>query len=228
MGKGMLALRPAPFSVEDIEEWGSDLVLSMWTRHGMYAQHNRAVPFHVHLDNGGLSHTVGRKANPSDRDWEHLFLSLLLCRTALKAGLRVVIHCRVGLHRSGILAYVIFRCQGYGCDDSLRMLRELRPMAEEEMMKTSRNRPNGSAGKAEAIYQALVGYGFGDVGPDPRSTRLRLPLQSSIRAMAGGRSPFGEDAGYVDPRLRELHEAFRSLPQRSVWTTHMPGLRPSI
>jgi hypothetical protein len=82
---------------------------------------------------GRLRFPLDGAACPSaERDPEFL-LVLQRIQDELARGGRVYIHCSAGLHRTGMVAYALFRWAGLDHDASLSQIRELRELTATEL-----------------------------------------------------------------------------------------------
>lgn len=84
---------------------------------------------HVGLEkNGSVSHTHVPKAELRDDDTESLIATLAFIEECLKQSHRVVLHCRVGLHRTGLAFYLTLRKMGLSPAEALIELERIRPL----------------------------------------------------------------------------------------------------
>jgi len=69
----------------------------------------------------------------STSDWEYWLDAAIALKKVLDAGATVYLHCAAGIHRTGCLAYLYFRRDGYGTHESKRRVFKLRPVIEEQI-----------------------------------------------------------------------------------------------
>ena len=155
---GELALRPVPRSKEEVDEYEADLVVSLYqdSSAGHFDWEMWKDVNHLSVPLGSVSHTVGRKGTLRVKDWHSLVTSVFVVLHCLKRGLSVVVHCRVGLHRTGFLAYLVCRVGGQSQLEALSSLRQMRPLASEEMTLRNKNRPQSTLPKAEEAAQRVL------------------------------------------------------------------------
>ena len=58
----------------------------------------------------------------------------------LRKGCRVVVHCRQGLHRSGVAIYLVLRYLGVTDETSLRCMAEMRPEMHRQFLMKAKHR----------------------------------------------------------------------------------------
>ena len=68
----------------------------------------------------------------------------------------MVIHCRAGLHRTGVIIYLILRWAfDYSPNEATFAMEDMRPRMHREFFRRLPNRPEGLQPKAEYIFQEL-------------------------------------------------------------------------
>ena len=69
----------------------------------------------------------------STSDWVSWLDAAVALKKVLDAGATVYLHCAAGIHRTGSLAYLYYRRDGYGTHESRRMVYALRPVIEDQI-----------------------------------------------------------------------------------------------
>lgn len=101
-----------------------------------------------------------------ENDLSQLQLGVPQILHLVKSGESVVIHCAAGLHRTGIMGYLVLRGIGCDADQAIAGLHEMRQVTHHEMTQLRKNMPhkekgivwtgfehNCLAGRAEDIHQ---------------------------------------------------------------------------
>lgn len=139
MAGGILAIAPVPGGGGDYREdlvhladWKPALVISMTTQSEMAA--SGAADLGPDLQDAGTRWVHLPLADYTAPDLTHEDLWHDISRTALAAlqgGGRVLVHCRGGCGRSGMVALRLMIEAGEAPDEALRRLRSIRPCAVE-------------------------------------------------------------------------------------------------
>lgn len=66
-------------------------------------------------------------------DWPNWLAAVIALEKVLKSGATVYLHCAAGIHRTGSLAYLYFRRDGYSQSEAKRRVFALRPIIEDEI-----------------------------------------------------------------------------------------------
>ena len=152
--RGWLTGRAEPTSQEELESWGADVVLSLQERSAGRGSANRTVA--AAASASGLVLIV-YPIHPSSR---HAHINTLECKELsevvwwtdfyLEQGLKVLLHCRHGHHRTGVAIYSVLRSMVEEPAHFLSMMREMRPAMHTEIVLKTNCRH--LVAKAEAIF----------------------------------------------------------------------------
>ena len=71
----------------------------------------------------------------------------------LKLGKKVIVHCHMGLHRSGLLVYILLRRHGLSPFATVQALRSTRELTYLEMLRYDKN--GNLFGAAETIFKEV-------------------------------------------------------------------------
>ena len=74
----------------------------------------------------------------------------------LAAGENVVIHCAAGMHRTGVVCYLVQRHAGVGAEETVENIRITRQVTYNELFKSTAKKPVTLAELAEAEFVAKV------------------------------------------------------------------------
>lgn len=128
---GTLALSPLPQgeAVPVLLDWQPDIVISMMAQAEM-AKHGAGDLGQVLMRADVIWHQVPvvDYGTPAGADIDRVLLDALAC---LRAGGRVLAHCRGGCGRSGTMALRIMIAAGEQAETALARLRQVRPCAVE-------------------------------------------------------------------------------------------------
>lgn len=115
-----------------IKAWGADLVVSLMERHEFDLLHVTDLPERVRAHGMDWSHLpirdVDIPAAPFDSLWDAVRSDILI---RLAAGGRVVLHCRGGLGRTGLVAALLLMERGMEAEHAILTVRRARPGAIE-------------------------------------------------------------------------------------------------
>ncbi|MBE9638242.1 protein-tyrosine phosphatase family protein [Salipiger mangrovisoli] len=136
---GILAISPLPGSggdfpgdMEHVTEWRPAMVITLVTRAELEAAGAAALGIHVEDHGSRWVHLpIPDFGTPPDemlRRWPEVSAQ---ARQALSGGGRVLVHCRGGCGRSGMVALRLMIEAGEATDEALARLRHLRPCAVE-------------------------------------------------------------------------------------------------
>ena len=152
--RGWLTGRAEPTSQEELESWGADVVLSLQERSAGRGNANRIVA--AAASASGLVLLV-YPIHPSSR---HAHINTLECKELsevvwwtdfyLEQGLKVLLHCRHGHHRTGVAIYLLLRSILEEPAQCLSLMKAMRPAMHTEI---SRRTQHGHLfSKAEPIF----------------------------------------------------------------------------
>ena len=151
---GWLTVRAQPDSKEELDSWGADVLASL--------QETSA--------GGGIAHGIAQEAASAGlleeyevfpvypickqghcaEDCEQFARFVVFAEEHLRHGNRLVVHCRQGLHRSGVAIYLLLREIEVAPKECLSMMEKMRPVMHGEFLRRTRNR--WLCNKAENIF----------------------------------------------------------------------------
>ena len=129
-GAGRIGIMPLPDeeSIQDIADWGATLVVSMTTPREMDG------PLAPHLAPRGIAWEhlpivdFGAPQSDTQREWTRIAPAII---ARIAAGEGVIVHCRGGCGRSGMIALRLLVEMGEQPEVALSRLRAVRPCAVE-------------------------------------------------------------------------------------------------
>jgi len=122
---GFLALghRPGKKMRSQLEATGCSLVVNLLS-------HNESKSS---IHDGRVRFPLQTAACPPPARDDELTIVLERIREELRAGGRVYVHCSAGLHRTGMIAYALFRWQGLARSEAVASIRQLRELTADEL-----------------------------------------------------------------------------------------------
>ena len=151
---GWLTGRAQPASKEELESWGADVVTSLQSSnagggiaHGFV---EAALSAKALMDFCVLPVYPICRGDPTAENCDLFARFVVFAVSYLEQGKRVVVHCRQGLHRTGVGIYLLLRLLNFESEQCLSMMEEMRPrMREEFVLRTSHRHLHS---KAESIF----------------------------------------------------------------------------
>ncbi len=139
LGQGALALSAVPAhsgdlaaDVDAVVAWGATLVVSATERDEMAALGAEDLPTLLRDTGIAWAHFPIRDFGVPEGDVAHHWARLsTLARSHLQKGARVLVHCRGGCGRSGMLVLRLMVESGEAAEEALQRLRAVRPCAVE-------------------------------------------------------------------------------------------------
>ena len=93
--------------------------------------------------------TIDSKYYPLNK--AKLYNAALVANKATDNGYKIYVYCREGRHRSIVMAATILKMQGYGYDESKRLIINSRPIADPRAIKIGHDVPIGNITKTGVI-----------------------------------------------------------------------------
>lgn len=149
---GLLAARARPQDASALEAWGCTALVSL-IEDGQ-AMKSAADELGVKWVHAPVEPISNARKGVSVADYDS-FRKVDEVLALLKGGLRVVVHCQAGCHRTGIFCYVLLRSAGFSPEDSMSAIRQTREITWSELTAITKKRPRGLEEKAEGIFTVL-------------------------------------------------------------------------
>ena len=161
VGQGYLAARPRP-TLTTLRSWKADVLVTLshthenskrTTRMQSMVDHCQTLLW-IRVELNILSSKPSKMPSIRDQRSLHKVDAVL---QYLQQGAHVVVHCHMGLHRTGFFIYVLLRRQGLSQEASLKALKRTRQCTHDEFTFRKGNRMSLSD-KAEVIFQSLFHF----------------------------------------------------------------------
>ena len=152
--RGWLTGRAEPTSQEELESWGADVVVSLQERSAGRGNANRIVA--AAASASGLMllvypiHPICRHAHINALECKELSEVVWWSDFYLEQGLKVLLHCRHGHHRTGVAIYLLLRSILEEPAQCLSLMKAMRPAMHKEILRRTHHRH--LFGWAEAIF----------------------------------------------------------------------------
>ena len=89
-------------------------------------------------------HPISRHAHISARECKELSEVVWLSGLYLEQGLKVLLHCRHGHHRTGVAIYLVLRSMVEEPAQCLSMMKEMRPVMHTGLLRKTASRPSSA------------------------------------------------------------------------------------
>jgi ADP-ribosyl-[dinitrogen reductase] hydrolase len=187
-----------------IAKWGAAIVVTLLEDHELDTLQVRALGEHLRKQHIEWLHLPIRDVSVPcgwfEADWEQHGEGL---RARLRAGFDVLVHCKGGLGRAGMVAARLLVELGTPTDEAIAMVRAARPGAIETPsqaahVRTASYRPEAIPGaSSEAVHDRALGALFGLAVGDALGTTLEFRRRDSYEPLTDlvGGGPFNLEPG---------------------------------
>jgi ADP-ribosyl-[dinitrogen reductase] hydrolase len=188
--------------LDAVAEWKPDLILTLMENHEFAKLGVPDFPAVVGKRFPGWRHLPIPDAGVPDRAFEDAWGTVGdEARTILMNGGKVLIHCRAGLGRTGMIAARLLVELGSDPDEAIAMVRKVRPNAIETRAQEEYVRAQ-SRMEADPIKDRLAGAMLGAAIGDALGSAFEFMSSANIKAVLGSsvvRDYFGGQAGSLMP-----------------------------